>query len=98
MSSFALTRGTRDLISYKITDLDLLKLDESVSGTGDLCGSVFLDDRFEQYIRRLLGDDVVDAMKVCASKHPLLNSAGPNLGYNIAAKQKRDDADLRGES
>jgi hypothetical protein len=51
------------LISYRITDLNPLKLDESVSGTGYLCGSIFLDDRFEQYIRRVLGNDAIDGMK-----------------------------------
>jgi len=28
-----------------------------------LCGSVFLDQRFEQYIRGKLGDKVIDSMK-----------------------------------
>lgn len=54
--------GTVDLISYKISGLNPLRLDESVSGTGDLCGSVFLDERFERYIRRLLGNNVIDNM------------------------------------
>jgi len=31
---------------------------------GDLCGSVFLDHAFEQYIRGVLGDKVIDNMKV----------------------------------
>ncbi|KAF8247382.1 hypothetical protein K440DRAFT_661489 [Wilcoxina mikolae CBS 423.85] len=55
--------GTVDLISYKITNLKPLKIVESVSGSGDLCGSVFLDEGFEQYIRKLLGDEVIDGMK-----------------------------------
>ncbi|KAF8544623.1 hypothetical protein BDD12DRAFT_723315 [Trichophaea hybrida] len=55
--------GTVDLISYKITNLKPLKIVESVSGSGDLCGSVFLDEGFDQYIRKLLGDKVIDGMK-----------------------------------
>lgn len=31
---------------------------------GGLCGSVYLDERFEKYIRRVLGDEVIDSMKV----------------------------------
>lgn len=31
---------------------------------GDQCGSVVLDQRFEQYIRGVLGNDVIDNMKV----------------------------------
>jgi len=57
--------GAVDLISYKITAMNPLRTDESVCGTGDLCGSVFLDVRFEQYMRRLLGDEVIDGMGVC---------------------------------
>ncbi|KAF8249243.1 actin-like ATPase domain-containing protein [Wilcoxina mikolae CBS 423.85] len=55
--------GTVDLISYKITNLNPLQTVESVSGTGDLCGSVYLNERFEQHIRNVLGDDVIDGMK-----------------------------------
>lgn len=55
--------GTVDLISYKIVGLDPLKLDESVGGTGELCGSVFLDERFERYMKEKLGAEVVDGMK-----------------------------------
>ncbi|KAF8244868.1 hypothetical protein K440DRAFT_646743 [Wilcoxina mikolae CBS 423.85] len=62
-----------DLISYKITAMEPLKLDEIVSGTGDLCGSMFLDQRFEQYIRKLLGDKVIDNMKP-RSKHMMMKS------------------------
>lgn len=31
---------------------------------GSLCGSVFHDQRFEEYIRHILGDKMIDAMKV----------------------------------
>jgi len=57
--------GTVDLISYKITAMNPLRMDESVCGTSDLCGSMFLDEGFEQYMRRLLGDQVIDRMRVC---------------------------------
>ncbi|KAI5812785.1 hypothetical protein BZA77DRAFT_323306 [Pyronema omphalodes] len=55
--------GTVDLISYKITNLDPLEINECVSGSGALAGSVYLDERFEQYIRTTLGDRVIDGMK-----------------------------------
>ncbi|KAF8541135.1 hypothetical protein BDD12DRAFT_830367 [Trichophaea hybrida] len=56
--------GTVDLISYKVTGIDPLTLDESVSGGGDFCGSVFLNERFLEYIRGVLGDAIVDNMKL----------------------------------
>ncbi|KAF8243913.1 actin-like ATPase domain-containing protein [Wilcoxina mikolae CBS 423.85] len=56
--------GTVDLISYKVTDLDPLRLDESVPGGGDFCGSEFLNERFLEYIRGVLGDSIVDNMKL----------------------------------
>ncbi|KAA8913169.1 hypothetical protein FN846DRAFT_916415 [Sphaerosporella brunnea] len=55
--------GTVDLVSYKITQLNPLRLDEVVSGTGGRHGSVFLDHGFEQYIRNKLGDAAIDSMK-----------------------------------
>ncbi|KAI5807184.1 hypothetical protein EDC01DRAFT_638392 [Geopyxis carbonaria] len=65
--------GTVDLISYKITSLNPLKLDESVAGTGDLCGSVYLNHRFEQYIRQRLGNRTIDKMKL-RSKREMFRS------------------------
>ncbi|TGZ81553.1 actin-like ATPase domain-containing protein [Ascodesmis nigricans] len=55
--------GTCDLVSYEIGNLIPLMLNEAVSGTGDLCGSVYLDQAFDKYIRQLLGNARVDRMK-----------------------------------
>ncbi|KAF8538632.1 hypothetical protein BDD12DRAFT_806001 [Trichophaea hybrida] len=74
--------GTVDLISYKITDLNPLRLVETVSGTGDLCGSVFLDHRFEQYIREKLGENI---------KFMFGNSNGVG-GYDVYVPGVADDA------
>ncbi|KAF8534217.1 hypothetical protein BDD12DRAFT_757493 [Trichophaea hybrida] len=54
--------GTVDLISYKIAQLSPLHINESVSGTGGFHGSVYVDAEFEKYIRRVLGDRVIDSM------------------------------------
>lgn len=40
---------------------------------GDLCGSVFLDHGFDKYIRRKLGDSVIDGMSV-RSRTQMMNS------------------------
>jgi len=52
-------------ITYWIpTDTDLR------TRIGALCGSVFLDHRFEDYMKRTLGDETIGAMKVRhASSH-----------------------------
>lgn len=55
--------GTADLISYKITANQPLRVDEVVPATGALCGSVFLDRRFSKYMRRTLGDEFFNSMK-----------------------------------
>jgi hypothetical protein len=36
---------------------------------GELCGSVFLDRRFEDYIRRMLGDKFISDMKVFSLRY-----------------------------
>jgi hypothetical protein len=37
---------------------------------GDLCGSVYLDQAFETYVRVLLGNKVIDNMNVREALHP----------------------------
>ncbi len=47
--------GTVDLIAYRITQLAPLRVEESQVGTGGLCGSSFLNFRFEEHLRARLG-------------------------------------------
>lgn len=47
--------GTVDLIAYKITQLNPLRVEESAVGTGGLCGSAFLNYRFEDHVKRRIG-------------------------------------------
>lgn len=47
--------GTVDLIAYRVTQLYPLRVEESAVGTGGLCGSAFLNYRFEDHIRERLG-------------------------------------------
>jgi len=50
--------GTVDLISYKIhSDSPSLDLRECVEGDGDLCGAIFIDQRFENLIATMLSAD-----------------------------------------
>ncbi|KAJ5931069.1 hypothetical protein N7466_006562 [Penicillium verhagenii] len=48
--------GTVDLITYKITQMNPLRMEEVVEGTGEICGSVMLDELFEQYVKRTIGE------------------------------------------
>jgi molecular chaperone DnaK (HSP70) len=49
--------GTVDLIAYKVTQVNPLRIEESAVGTGGLCGSAFLNYRFEDAVRRRLGQE-----------------------------------------
>ncbi|KFA79756.1 hypothetical protein S40288_00693 [Stachybotrys chartarum IBT 40288] len=55
--------GTVDLIAYKIISLKPLRVEESAVGTGGLCGSAFLNYRFEEHVRSRLGQARFDEMK-----------------------------------
>ncbi|EPS45261.1 hypothetical protein H072_725 [Dactylellina haptotyla CBS 200.50] len=55
--------GTVDLISYKITQIAPLRVEESAVGTGGLCGSAFLNYRFEDHVKSRVGASVYNAMK-----------------------------------
>ncbi|KAI1344086.1 actin-like ATPase domain-containing protein [Xylariaceae sp. FL0016] len=60
--------GTVDLIAYKIISLKPLRVEESAVGTGGLCGSAFLNYRFEEHVRNRLGAGRFEEMKTKKAK------------------------------
>ncbi|KAI1766565.1 actin-like ATPase domain-containing protein [Hypoxylon sp. FL1150] len=60
--------GTVDLIAYKIISLNPLRVEESAVGTGGLCGSVFLNYRFEEHVKSRLGHSRFEEMKLKKGK------------------------------
>ncbi|OAA67495.1 Hsp70 family chaperone [Cordyceps fumosorosea ARSEF 2679] len=60
--------GTVDLIAYEIKSLKPLRVEESAVGTGGLCGSAFLNYRFEEHVRGRLGQVRFDEMKAKKGK------------------------------
>ena len=60
--------GTVDLVSYQITGKNPIQINEVVRGSGGMCGSVYLDQRFEQHMRQLLGDEDFKMMKPYAKE------------------------------
>lgn len=55
--------GTVDLIAYKITQLNPLRVEESAVGTGGLCGSAFLNYRFEDHVKTRIGAERYNMMR-----------------------------------
>ncbi|KAI6092685.1 actin-like ATPase domain-containing protein [Hypoxylon rubiginosum] len=60
--------GTVDLIAYKIISLQPLRVEESAVGTGGLCGSAFLNYRFEEHVKSRLGPSRFEEMKLKKGK------------------------------
>ncbi|KAJ5548339.1 hypothetical protein N7513_005573 [Penicillium frequentans] len=54
--------GTVDLITYRITQSEPMRMEEVTEGTGEVCGSVILDGLFENYLIRTLGKKVYKGM------------------------------------
>lgn len=54
--------GTVDLISYRISSLLPLQLNEVAIGTGALCGAVYLDRRFEEFTIGRIGKERFEGM------------------------------------
>ncbi|KAH8164516.1 hypothetical protein CIB48_g3748 [Xylaria polymorpha] len=48
--------GTVDVISYKINELQPLRVSECVEGQGALCGGTFLDKEFQAILKHAVGD------------------------------------------
>ncbi|KAL7275120.1 hypothetical protein RUND412_001960 [Rhizina undulata] len=63
--------GTVDLVSYKIDRLSPLAVSEVVGGSGGLCGSGFVNEMFEEHVRKLLGNATIDNMKPVAKREML---------------------------
>jgi hypothetical protein len=55
--------GTVDLIAYKVIGLSPLRVEESAVGTGGLCGSAFLNYRFEDHVKNRIGEEAWNNMK-----------------------------------
>lgn len=69
MLSVALnSTNNRSLIAYKIMSLKPLRVEESAVGTGGLCGSAFLNYRFEEHVRTRIGQSRFDEMKAKKGK------------------------------
>ncbi|KAH6621377.1 hypothetical protein B0J18DRAFT_225354 [Chaetomium sp. MPI-SDFR-AT-0129] len=60
--------GTVDLIAYKIVSLKPIRVEESAVGTGGLCGSAFLNYRFEEHVKGRIGQSRFDEMKTKKGK------------------------------
>lgn len=58
----------RSLIAYQIMSLKPLRVEESAVGTGGLCGSAFLNYRFEEHVRNRIGQSRFDEMKLKKGK------------------------------
>ncbi|KAF7522399.1 hypothetical protein PCG10_007511 [Penicillium crustosum] len=46
--------GTVDIITYRVKEADPLRFEEATKGTGAVCGSVMLDERFDALIKDLI--------------------------------------------
>ncbi|KXL43111.1 hypothetical protein M433DRAFT_100662 [Acidomyces richmondensis BFW] len=55
--------GTVDLIAYRITSVSPLRVEESAVGTGGLCGSAFLNYRFEEHVKERIGAERYNQMR-----------------------------------
>lgn len=78
-----------DLIAYKIIQLNPLRVEESAVGTGGLCGSAFLNYRFEEHIKQRLGEEVYNHMREKKSK--TWNAALKNFEDYVKPNFNEDD-------
>lgn len=76
--------GTVDLISYRVANLQPTMVEEATVGSGDQCGSTFVDRAFIQWLEDKLGVD--DFMKIagCRAKDVLHTSLSQKLGRIVS--------------
>lgn len=56
------------MIAYKIVSLGPIRVEESAVGTGGLCGSAFLNYRFEEHVKNRLGASRFEEVKAKKGK------------------------------
>ncbi|KAB8206672.1 actin-like ATPase domain-containing protein [Aspergillus parasiticus] len=84
--------GTVDLISYQIKTLEPLVLVEVTEGTGRICGSMLLDQRFEELLRDRMG--VNFATLPSKSKEAALSYWQDRVKPNYTGKLDNDYVDI----
>ncbi|RAQ55593.1 Hsp70 family chaperone [Aspergillus flavus] len=84
--------GTVDLISYQIKTLEPLALVEVTEGTGRICGSMLLDQRFEKLLRDRMS--VNYATLSSKSKEAALSYWQDRVKPNYTGKYDNDYADI----
>ncbi|KAJ4292499.1 hypothetical protein N0V90_009161 [Kalmusia sp. IMI 367209] len=87
--------GTVDLISYKICDMDPFQIEECAVGDGGLCGSVYLDQAFERYIKTIVGEDQYNSIKE-RDKKKMIQEFELAVKRTYSGDDKPYSVDLRG--
>jgi len=85
--------GTVDLIAYKAKSLSPLRVEETAVGTGGLCGSAFLNYRFEDHVRQRIGKETYEMMR---EKKPKTWMMGLRF-FEENVKRNFDPTDARAE-
>ncbi|KAJ5116884.1 Heat shock protein 70 family [Penicillium angulare] len=63
--------GTVDLITYKVTQKDPLRLEEVTEGTGAICGSTILDNAFQKLLIETISKTHYDQLSDEAKRIPM---------------------------
>lgn len=88
--------GTVDLISYTISALfPNLQIKEAAPGTGDFCGSTYLDEAFSNYLTLILSDEPGWDSEVLAEAMSQFNTVITGIiSYFVESLQDTDQASI----
>ncbi|KAF3092569.1 hypothetical protein TWF225_001905 [Orbilia oligospora] len=88
--------GTVDLISYMVTEVSPLQIRECGVGEGGLCGSIFLDLAFENFIKTKVGELKYNSIQE-RHKKKMLDEFENQIKWNFEGDAKRlYSVELRG--
>ncbi|EGX45330.1 hypothetical protein AOL_s00170g37 [Orbilia oligospora ATCC 24927] len=88
--------GTVDLISYMVTETSPLQIRECGVGEGGLCGSIFLDLAFENFIKTKVGELKYNSIQE-RHKKKMLDEFENQIKWNFEGDAKRlYSVELRG--
>ncbi|KFY05554.1 hypothetical protein V491_09098 [Pseudogymnoascus sp. VKM F-3775] len=87
--------GTVDLISYKIAQIEPLRIEEAAVGTGDKCGATFVDKYFLVWLEKWIGSERFNKIPPDKTRHgsQLMNSWEATK-FNFTSREEEWDVQL----
>ncbi|KAJ5099054.1 hypothetical protein N7532_006055 [Penicillium argentinense] len=82
--------GTVDLITYRITQTEAIRMEEVTVGTGEICGSFMLDELFQEFLVEAIGERAYNKMPA-ANKRQIMERWRTDVKHAYSGPEDAND-------